>query len=146
MTRFASATPAGKAAIIAAVAALLAALWTALTMVITLAGIGRLSANVDAVEGVRSIELLLESRTGGRPHILEVPKRAAAVRDHGIGISAKSLSRIFQQFERAEGSECSAGLGLGLYIAEQIVKAHGGRIQVESEEGKGSLFRVTLPV
>ncbi|WAN09430.1 hybrid sensor histidine kinase/response regulator [Stutzerimonas balearica] len=68
------------------------------------------------------------------------------VRDHGIGISAKSLSRIFQQFERAEGSECSAGLGLGLYIAEQIVKAHGGRIQVESEEGKGSLFRVTLPV
>ncbi|MGE4405028.1 hybrid sensor histidine kinase/response regulator [Pseudomonas sp.] len=68
------------------------------------------------------------------------------VRDQGIGISAKSLARIFCQFERAEGSEGSAGLGLGLFIADQIVKAHGGRIQVESEEGRGSLFRVLLPL
>ena len=68
------------------------------------------------------------------------------VRDHGIGISSKSLERIFCQFERAEGSESSAGLGLGLYIADQIVKAHQGRIQVESEEGRGSLFRVQLPL
>jgi len=68
------------------------------------------------------------------------------VRDQGIGISAKSLTRIFCQFERAEGSEGSAGLGLGLFIADQIVKAHGGRIQVESEEGRGSLFRVLLPL
>ena len=68
------------------------------------------------------------------------------VRDQGIGISPKSLERIFCQFERAEGSECSAGLGLGLFIAEQIVKAHKGQIQVESEEGKGALFRVLLPL
>ncbi|EXF43033.1 sensor histidine kinase/response regulator [Pseudomonas sp. BAY1663] len=68
------------------------------------------------------------------------------VRDQGIGISSKSLARIFCQFERAEGSEGSAGLGLGLFIADQIVKAHGGRIQVESEEGRGSLFRVLLPL
>lgn len=68
------------------------------------------------------------------------------VQDHGIGISRKSLKRIFCQFERAEGSESSAGLGLGLFIAEQIVKAHGGRIEVESEEGQGALFRVLLPV
>ncbi|GAB6388467.1 hybrid sensor histidine kinase/response regulator [Stutzerimonas marianensis] len=68
------------------------------------------------------------------------------VQDHGIGISRKSLERIFCQFERAEGSESSAGLGLGLFIAEQIVKAHGGRIEVESEEGQGALFRVLLPV
>ncbi len=68
------------------------------------------------------------------------------VQDHGIGISPKSLERIFCQFERAEGSESSAGLGLGLFIAEQIVKAHGGRIEVESEEGQGALFRVLLPV
>ncbi|MAL35553.1 MAG: hybrid sensor histidine kinase/response regulator [Pseudomonas sp.] len=68
------------------------------------------------------------------------------VRDHGIGISQKSLERIFCQFERAEGSESSAGLGLGLFIAEQIIKAHSGLIQVESEEGKGALFRVLLPL
>ncbi len=68
------------------------------------------------------------------------------VRDQGIGISQKSLERIFCQFERAEGSESSAGLGLGLFIAEQIVKAHQGCIQVESEEGKGALFRVLLPL
>jgi signal transduction histidine kinase len=68
------------------------------------------------------------------------------VRDQGIGINPKNLERIFCQFERAEGSESSAGLGLGLYIAEQIVRAHQGRIQVESEEGKGSLFRVLLPL
>ena len=44
------------------------------------------------------------------------------VRDHGIGISPQSLERIFCQFERAEGSESSAGLGLGLFIADQIVR------------------------
>ncbi|MCQ4294226.1 hybrid sensor histidine kinase/response regulator [Pseudomonas stutzeri] len=68
------------------------------------------------------------------------------VRDHGIGISAKSLERIFCQFERAEGSEGSAGLGLGLFIADQIVRAHNGRIQVQSVEGQGSQFRVLLPL
>ncbi|RYJ64123.1 hybrid sensor histidine kinase/response regulator [Pseudomonas songnenensis] len=68
------------------------------------------------------------------------------VRDQGIGISPQSLERIFCQFERAEGSEGSAGLGLGLFIADQIVRAHNGRIQVQSEEGQGSQFRVLLPL
>ncbi|MGK9066771.1 hybrid sensor histidine kinase/response regulator [Stutzerimonas chloritidismutans] len=68
------------------------------------------------------------------------------VQDQGIGISQKSLERIFCQFERAEGSERSAGLGLGLFIAEQIVRAHQGCIAVESEEGQGSTFRVSLPL
>src|SRR5690606_36650824 len=86
----------------------------------------------------------------GKPVQIRVSSRPDAacieVRDHGIGISQKSLERIFHQFERAEGSESSAGLGLGLFIAEQIVKAHGGCIQVESREGEGALFRVTLPL
>lgn len=87
---------------------------------------------------------------GGKPvqvSVFAVGEQACIeVRDQGIGIDPKNLERIFQQFERAEGSEGSAGLGLGLFIAEQIVKAHGGRIQVESEEGLGSLFRVLLPL
>lgn len=86
----------------------------------------------------------------GKPVQVSVSVTAAGacieVRDQGIGISQKSLERIFCQFERAEGSESSAGLGLGLFIAEQIVKAHDGRIQVESEESKGALFRVLLPL
>ncbi|MCQ4287358.1 hybrid sensor histidine kinase/response regulator [Pseudomonas stutzeri] len=86
----------------------------------------------------------------GKPVQVNVSATAASacieVRDQGIGISQKSLERIFCQFERAEGSESSAGLGLGLFIAEQIVKAHDGRIQVESEEGKGAVFRVLLPL
>lgn len=86
----------------------------------------------------------------GKPVQVSVSRReelaCIEVRDQGIGISSKSLERIFCQFERAEGSESSAGLGLGLFIAEQIVKAHKGRIQVESEEGKGALFRVLLPL
>ncbi|HBM06851.1 hybrid sensor histidine kinase/response regulator [Pseudomonas sp. Choline-3u-10] len=86
----------------------------------------------------------------GQPVQVNVSTTAAGacieVRDHGIGISQKSLERIFCQFERAEGSESSAGLGLGLFIAEQIIKAHSGLIQVESEEGKGALFRVLLPL
>ena len=50
-----------------------------------------------------------------------------------------------QQFERAVGSESVAGLGLGLFISDQIVKAHGGRIEVQSSLGQGSLFSVWLP-
>jgi signal transduction histidine kinase len=66
--------------------------------------------------------------------------------DNGIGISVENQKRIFQQFERVSAKHAVAGLGLGLFISDQIVEAHGGSIVVESEEGKGSLFRVKLPV
>ena len=68
------------------------------------------------------------------------------VRDHGIGISKENQTRIFQQFERVSGSHVVAGLGLGLFISEQIVAAHGGHLEVESALGDGSLFRVNLPL
>jgi signal transduction histidine kinase len=68
------------------------------------------------------------------------------VRDQGIGISEENQKRIFQQFERVSAKHVIAGLGLGLFISEQIVSAHGGTITVQSAEGQGSLFRVCLPL
>ncbi len=68
------------------------------------------------------------------------------VRDHGIGISKENQARIFQQFERVSATHVVAGLGLGLFISEQIVVAHGGSITVQSALGEGSTFTVSLPM
>ncbi|VVP37848.1 Sensor histidine kinase RcsC [Pseudomonas fluorescens] len=68
------------------------------------------------------------------------------VRDLGIGIDEENQKRIFQQFERVCAKHAVAGLGLGLFISEQIVTAHGGSITVESRIGEGALFRICLPL
>lgn len=68
------------------------------------------------------------------------------VRDTGIGMSEETLSRIFLPFERAAQSVNSEGFGLGLSITKGLVELLGGRISVESSTGKGSVFRVTLPL
>jgi len=69
------------------------------------------------------------------------------VRDQGIGIAAADHGRIFEQFERTDDSrKHAAGLGLGLYITREIVRAHAGDIDLESAPGEGALFRVTLPL
>ncbi|MBX3187117.1 MAG: PAS domain S-box protein [Labilithrix sp.] len=67
------------------------------------------------------------------------------VRDRGIGISTEDAARIFEPFERAPGARAVGGTGLGLYIARQIVDAHGGTIRVESQPGEGATFIVELP-
>lgn len=68
------------------------------------------------------------------------------VRDFGIGVSEEFKQKIFQRFERAETVAHFKGSGLGLWITRQIVEAHGGRIWVESQHGKGSTFIVELPI
>jgi signal transduction histidine kinase len=67
-----------------------------------------------------------------------------AVRDHGLGISETAQRRIFGAFERAVSERHYGGLGLGLYIARQLVVAHGGSIRVESKPGLGATFTVEL--
>jgi signal transduction histidine kinase len=67
------------------------------------------------------------------------------VRDQGIGINAEDQHRIFSRFERAVPAQSISGLGLGLFIANEIIKAHHGRICVESDPGNGSTFTVELP-
>lgn len=70
-----------------------------------------------------------------------------AVKDTGHGIKPEDLPHVFDRFYRADKSRSrgSGGSGLGLTIAKQLVEAHGGRIWVESEIGKGSTFYFTLP-
>jgi signal transduction histidine kinase len=67
------------------------------------------------------------------------------VRDSGIGIPPEQRKRIFDRFERAPAERNYPGLGLGLWIAKQIVDASSGTITVESEVGVGSTFTVRLP-
>ena len=72
-----------------------------------------------------------------------------AVSDQGAGIAADQLPRIFDRFHQvcdATMTDKPRGTGLGLSIAREIVDLHGGRIEVESEVGVGSTFRVSLPV
>ena len=68
-----------------------------------------------------------------------------AVKDTGTGIAAQMLPRVFDRFWQG-GGEAGAGLGLGLYLCEKIVVAHGGRIWVASEPGNGTTFWFTLPI
>jgi len=69
------------------------------------------------------------------------------VKDFGVGIAADKHEKVFEQFYRVSGDKQHTfpGLGLGLYISSEIIKREGGRIWVESVEGKGSDFCFTLP-
>ncbi len=69
-----------------------------------------------------------------------------AVKDQGRGIAPEHVPHLFEKFYRADSSRKAEGIGLGLYITRLMVEAHGGRIWVESEVGKGSTFSFTLPI
>jgi len=85
----------------------------------------------------------------GKPvtlHVAPEDERARLrVVDRGIGIPPEDQARVFDRFERAVPSQHFGGLGLGLYIARQIIEAHGGEIRVESVPGAGTTFTVLLP-
>ncbi len=90
-------------------------------------------------------------RYGGQgPVSVELGRDAAeavvVVEDHGIGIAAEDLSRVFERYHKGTNSRAHGGLGLGLYITRRIVEAHGGTIAVESRLGEGSVFTVRLPL
>jgi signal transduction histidine kinase len=69
-----------------------------------------------------------------------------SVIDRGTGIAARDQAHLFERFFRAPGTARADGLGLGLFISKALIEAHGGRIWLTSELGKGSTFSFTLPV
>ena len=71
-----------------------------------------------------------------------------SVKDNGIGIPAKDLPFVFDRFYQVEDhlTRRHGGMGLGLSVAKVMVEMHGGRIWVDSEEGRGSIFSFILPV
>jgi signal transduction histidine kinase len=79
---------------------------------------------------------------------VEGAELVTSVEDHGIGIPRNSLGRIFERFYKADRARVRSGggTGLGLAIARHVVQQHGGRIWVDSREGRGSTFSFALPI
>lgn len=71
-----------------------------------------------------------------------------SVTDTGLGIPARDLPKLFDRFYQVEShlTRKHGGMGLGLSVAKSMIELHGGRIWVESEEGKGSTFSFLLPI
>jgi signal transduction histidine kinase len=119
-------------------------------------GEGPLEADVDEEAVSRAIWNLLENSAKYSPgrHDVEVGMRrnkdgvCISVRDHGIGIPGHEQAAIFGRFRRGEDARRLGikGTGIGLAIVDQIVKAHRGRVEVESRPGEGSTFTLVLPV
>jgi signal transduction histidine kinase len=120
------------------------------------------SFRIDVPEGLRGewdagrlqqvfINLMSNAvRHGKAPFALTARREGASVevdvKDAGGSIPTEALGRIFRAFERAEGPPTSEGLGLGLYIADQIVQAHEGSILAKSSIGRGTTFVIQLPL
>lgn len=85
---------------------------------------------------------------GGRINVSAWPDDGAVhfcVQDTGIGIPARDRARVFERHFRSEGGSAVEGMGLGLTICRRLVELHGGRIWIESEEGRGTWVHFTLP-
>jgi signal transduction histidine kinase len=112
-----------------------------------------LSADRDALAGALLNLLHHAFKYGGGEKPIQVRARREAdgvrleVEDHGVGIALREQRRIFDRFYRVDNllTRRSEGSGLGLSIARRIVEAHGGRLTLKSELGKGSCFSVHLP-
>jgi PAS domain S-box-containing protein len=123
---------------------------------LNLASADELRISADRARLVQLLDNLLSNAVkftpeGGRVDVTVSAQNGHAVlevTDSGIGIPRGEQSRLFDRFFRASTATAQAvpGTGLGLAIAKAIVDAHGGSIDVESDEGSGSTFRVELPV
>ena len=122
---------------------------------IAVAGAEHLEINGDRARLERIVANLLSNAAkysaSGTPISVRLearPKQAILeVRDQGAGISPADLKRLFTPFVRLERTEkMASGTGLGLATTKKLIEAHGGKLEVESEVGVGSVFRVILPL
>jgi signal transduction histidine kinase len=108
-------------------------------------------ADADRVQIVLSNLLtnaIRHTPTGGNIDVRAAPDGDAVrfeVSDNGEGIAAEWIPRLFDRFFRIPGAAKGSGVGLGLYITKEIVEAHGGKMGVATEPGRGSIFWFTLP-
>ena len=122
--------------------------------IITRVAAGTGPIHVDAEKFVQLMHILLENATkfspAGSTIEVEVAGKGAEaevrVLDRGIGVPKASRQKIFDRFYQVEDARhhSKPGMGLGLYIAGQIVEAHGGRVTVGPRDGGGSVFRFTV--
>ena len=116
-------------------------------------GLPVVSVDRDAVSGALLNLLHNAFKYGGEEKFISLRARPykkgvrIEVEDHGLGIPAREQRRIFDRFYRVDNllTRRSEGSGLGLSIARRIVEAHGGKLTVKSEVGKGSCFQLRLP-
>ena len=86
---------------------------------------------------------------GGRITVMAVKTKeqiSVTVEDDGIGMSEETMNHVFEQFYRGDTENRYEGSGLGLSLVQRIVNLHGGSVLVESVQGSGSIFMVTLPL
>ncbi|MBM4289477.1 MAG: HAMP domain-containing histidine kinase [Deltaproteobacteria bacterium] len=112
-----------------------------------------LMVNADAARLRQALANLLDNAVkytpvGGRIEVTasaQGDQKIVAVRDTGVGIPPEELAKIWDRLYRGDKSRGQRGLGLGLSLVRAIIRAHGGRVEVASEVGSGSLFTVYLP-
>ena len=112
------------------------------------------SVNIDTFQLRRVIENLICNAMKHNPPDICITIRATvedqmvrcSIEDDGVGIPAEDCERMFQRYVQGSQSRRSLGVGLGLYLCRQIVKAHGGEIGVTSALNQGAKFWFTLPV
>jgi signal transduction histidine kinase len=115
---------------------------------------GSLEAEVDAIRFEQVVSHLLDNAIKYSPHggsvIVGLSQTdpggiELSVTDQGVGIPPDQRSHVFDRFHQAHGERHLSGLGLGLYVAREIVELHGGSVRIEEPEHAGSRFVVSLP-
>jgi two-component system sensor histidine kinase VicK len=119
-------------------------------------GAGPLTVRADPVRTRQALRILLDnaikySPSGGTIEVTmsaDAEQARVSVRDRGVGIPTEGQERIFRLFYRAHTDTAHdyGGMGIGLYMAREIIKRQGGHIWFESREGEGSTFSFTLPL